>query len=195
MAEAVVCSDSMMTILPCEGGHHEVKLPYIIWKHKLWIWRVHVIHGTFENVKLKMTLHFLKMSAWGSDDSSHNIWLLLSSVCLWQWRLSANVHKWHSATPAQLVKVRCVRHSHVTSFSRLQEWMTSERKWMLCSLGTSTTQVLVKTLHIWHEATDKLDSYIRVVMLGFDKAFELSCTTYHILLQKTAMLDTDKFET
>ena len=33
--------------------------------------------------------------------------------------------------------------------------------------GTSTTDVLVKLIHKWYETTEKLDTYVRVVMLRF----------------------------
>ena len=39
--------------------------------------------------------------------------------------------------------------------------------------GTSTTDVLVELVHMWYKATDKLNSYVRVVMLDFSKAFDL----------------------
>ena len=39
--------------------------------------------------------------------------------------------------------------------------------------GTSTTDVLLEMVNKWYEATDNLDSYVRVVMLDFSKAFDL----------------------
>ena len=39
--------------------------------------------------------------------------------------------------------------------------------------GTSTTDVLLEMVNTWYEATDNLDSYVRVVMLDFSKAFDL----------------------
>ena len=41
--------------------------------------------------------------------------------------------------------------------------------------GTSTTDVLVELVHMWHKATDELNSYVRVVMLYLSKAFDLMC--------------------
>ena len=48
--------------------------------------------------------------------------------------------------------------------------------------GTSTTDVLVELVHMWYKATDKLNSYVRVVMLYFSKAFDL--INHHLLLDK-----------
>ncbi len=48
--------------------------------------------------------------------------------------------------------------------------------------GTSTTDALVAMTHRWYEATDKLNTYVRVVMLHFSKAFDL--INHHILLDK-----------
>ena len=48
--------------------------------------------------------------------------------------------------------------------------------------GTSSTDVLVDLVHMWYKATDKLNSYVRVVMLDFSKAFGL--INHHLLLDK-----------
>ena len=44
------------------------------------------------------------------------------------------------------------------------------------------TDALVDMTHRWYEATDKLNTYVRVVLLHFSKAFDL--ITHHILLEK-----------
>ena len=38
--------------------------------------------------------------------------------------------------------------------------------------GTSTTDALGEITHRWYEATDKLNTYVRVVMLDFSEAFD-----------------------
>ena len=48
--------------------------------------------------------------------------------------------------------------------------------------GTSTTDVLVELVHMWYKATDKLNSYVRVVILDFCKAFDF--INHHLLLGK-----------
>ena len=39
--------------------------------------------------------------------------------------------------------------------------------------GTSTTDALVEMVHHWYEATDRLDYFVRIIMLDFSKAFDL----------------------
>ena len=39
--------------------------------------------------------------------------------------------------------------------------------------GISTTDALVELIHRWSEANDKLNTYVRVAMLDFRKAFDL----------------------
>ena len=46
----------------------------------------------------------------------------------------------------------------------------------------STTDALVEMTQRWYEATDKLNRYVRVVMVDFTKAFHL--INHHILLDE-----------
>ena len=48
--------------------------------------------------------------------------------------------------------------------------------------GTSTREVLFELVHMWYKTTYKFNSYIRVVMLDFSKAFHL--INRHVLLDK-----------
>ena len=48
--------------------------------------------------------------------------------------------------------------------------------------GTSTTDVLVETMHRLYEAIDKLDTYVLVVSLDNSKMSDL--ITHHLLLEK-----------
>ena len=50
------------------------------------------------------------------------------------------------------------------------------------SSGTYTKYVLVELVHMRYKTTDKLNSYVRVVMLDFRKAFEL--INHNLLLDK-----------
>ena len=47
--------------------------------------------------------------------------------------------------------------------------------------GTSTTDALVEMTHNWYEATDTLNTYVRIVLLDFSKAFDL--INHNILLE------------
>ena len=53
--------------------------------------------------------------------------------------------------------------------------------------GTSTTDVLLEMVNKWYEATDNLDSYVRVVMLDFGKAFAL--INHCLLIEKLQLCD------
>ena len=48
--------------------------------------------------------------------------------------------------------------------------------------GTSTIDVLVELAHMWYKATDKLNSYVRVILLDLCKVFDL--INHHVLLCK-----------
>ena len=39
--------------------------------------------------------------------------------------------------------------------------------------GTSTTDALVEMTHTWYEATDTRNTYARIVLLDFSKAFDV----------------------
>ena len=49
--------------------------------------------------------------------------------------------------------------------------------------GTSTIDALVEMANMWYEATDKLDVFVRVILLDFSKAFDL---INHIILKACA---------
>ena len=53
--------------------------------------------------------------------------------------------------------------------------------------GTSTTDVLLEMVNKWYEVTDNLDSYVRVVMLDFSKAFDL--INHCLLIEKLQLYD------
>ena len=54
--------------------------------------------------------------------------------------------------------------------------------------GTSTTDVLLEMVNKWYEATDNLDSYVRVVMLDFSsKAVDL--INHCLLIEKLQLYD------
>ena len=48
--------------------------------------------------------------------------------------------------------------------------------------GTSTTDALVEMANMWYAATDKLDVFVRVILLDFSKAFDL--INHRILIEK-----------
>ena len=38
--------------------------------------------------------------------------------------------------------------------------------------GTGTTDALVEMVHTWYEATDKTDTFVRVLLVDYSKAFD-----------------------
>ena len=49
------------------------------------------------------------------------------------------------------------------------------------------SDALVELLHNWYEATDKLDTFVRIISLDFSKAFDL--INHEMLIDKLALYD------
>ena len=68
--------------------------------------------------------------------------------------------------------------------SIIMKWLdeTIDAKQLGGISGTYTTSCLAELVHTWYKATDKLNYYVRVVMLDFSKTFNL--INHHLLLDK-----------
>ena len=56
-----------------------------------------------------------------------------------------------------------------------------------CMKGTGTTDALIELMHKWFQATDKPDTFIRILLLDYTKGFDL--INHNILLEKLLNMD------
>ena len=56
-----------------------------------------------------------------------------------------------------------------------------------CMKGTGTTDALIELMHKWFQATDKPETFIRILLLDYTKGLDL--INHNILLEKLLKMD------
>ena len=93
---------------------------------------------------------------------------------------SGNGYRLNASRPSIPPRGHAERGGGVRGSQIQMSWGSSQKPGDIA--GTSTPDALVAMTHRWYEATDILNTYVRVVMLDFSKAFDL--INHHILLEK-----------